>query len=282
MSLYVNATYIVNHTYETPIKKKNTMPFATGQVSRGDLVFTYLYDNTPNTESKRKPYRGVDSNKLSSKVFVSMPHCDDLAGQIRVAGIANSASTIALGRDLETSLQITGQCQLRIPSMRTKVQVGDALYINAFLPPIRDYTKGEDGVPHYVPVVYTVPSMSDSLEKMLSDAVGMYTDWYKKNNGPVPANKKSAFFESCVKPNLLWPVKYDAIQTTSITQENPYYKYFKSLTLCIAWVLSETDGISDHKLINLLLAQSVDNHRDYYIGTCIETSTFPFCAVIRR
>jgi hypothetical protein len=296
MSLYVNASYIVNHSHEHPGDTKETMPFATGSVNRGDLVFTYLYDTNPNKPA-RKPHRKVGGNGLLSKVFTSMPHKNNLNGQIRVAGIANSASTIALGRDLEASIQITGQCQLRTTSLRTKVQVGDALYINAFVPPTRDYTKGEDGVPHYVPVVYAVPSVSDSLEKMLSDGVATYTDWYalhrvNLNDLDQEAREKAQarFFESRVKPHLLQPITLEDLMEWSVeladpTKEKdrvPYYKYFNTLTLCIAWVLSLGLGKPHPIMINRLIIQSVENHRDYYIGTCIETATFPFCAVIRR
>jgi hypothetical protein len=286
MSLYVNATYIVNHTHEMPRKPddKESLPLANGSVNRGDLVFTYLYDNKSDI-STRKPYRRVGDSGLVSKVFTSMPKAVDLQGQIRVAGIANSASTIAPGRDLEASLQIAGQCQLRMPSMRTKVNVGDALYVNAFTPSIRDYTKGDGDVQLYVPVVYTVPFASHSLEKMLSDASRMATDWIILNKDvSVHGTHKKRFFESRVKPHLVTEINYTDLSKWSkndtMVKSTPYYKYFKTLTLCLAWLIVEE--FEPALVINELIKQSVDNHRDYYIGTCIETSTSPFCAVIRR
>jgi hypothetical protein len=283
MSLYVNAQYIFNHSRVSPLSttKPSSLPLCTGEVNRGDLVFTYLYDS-PNTPGQRKPYRLRGESGVLSKVFTSIPHVETLSGQIRVAGVANSASTIANGRDLEASIQITGQCQLRIPSMRIKVQVGDALYINAFRPLVRDNTKGDYNTFHYVPEVYTVPAASGSIEKMISDAVRMYTD-FKHGSVDDLARMKTKFFESCIKPHSLdQEVKYHGLQEWKRKQTDPYYRYFKTLTLCIAWVLSEDDGKPDSALINQLIRQSVENHRDYYIGTCIETATFPFCAVICR
>jgi hypothetical protein len=290
MSLYVNARYIVNHTHECPIDEKVSLPHATGAVNMGDLVFTYLY-NTTKTPIVRKPHRRLAESGMLMKVFVSMPRDKNLNGQIRVAGVANSACKIAMGHDLEASLQITGQCQLRLPTLRTKVEVGDALYVNAFRPPLRDYTKGEDNTPHFVPEVYTVPSASDSLEKMMSDAVRMVIGFLKEHSPAVKADPMEdvrRFFDSRVKLHLLdHAVSYEDLVNWSKTIKNddadPYYKYFKTLTLCVAWLLIQPDTTDPcGVVINKLIRQSVDNHRDYYIGTCIETATPPFCAVIRR
>jgi hypothetical protein len=291
MSLYVNARYIVNHTHECPMGEKITLPHATGQVNMGDLVFTYMYNTTSKTiPIKRYPHRHIGDGGILSKVFVSMPRQINLKGQIRVAGVANSACTIAIGRDLQASLQITGQCQLRLPSLRTKLEVGDALYVNAFSSTVRDHTKGEDNTPHFVPDVYTVPSASDSLEKMMSDAVRMYTEFmHTARVGEVPAVHKEKFFDSCVRLHLLdHAVNHTQLRkwfsNINTVNSDPYYKYFKTLTLCIAWVLSEAgiSGDPDEVVINKFIQESVDNHRDYYIGTVIEKATFPFCAVIRR